>query len=98
MRTVTIGEKTYKIVYNLRSLFTYEEIAGHPYDGKKIVDGYMLLYAMLIANNEDFAMEFGELIDACDNDLNIFSTFCEVMEESAKRMSAFADSKKKVSR
>ena len=98
MKEVIINGESYKIAYNLRSLFTYEEITGHPYDGKKTVDGYMLLYAMLIANNENFSMEFAELVEACDDDLNIFSTFCEVMEEYAKRMSAFVDNKKKVSR
>lgn len=98
MKEVKINGEAYRIAYNLRSLFTYEEISGHQYEGKKTVDCYMLLYAMLIANNENFSLEFSELIEACDDDLAIFSAFCEVMEDYAKRMSAFVDNKKKVSR
>ena len=98
MRTIQINGNTYKIAYNLRSQFTYEEIAGQPYDGKKLVDNYMLLYAMLLANNEDFSLEFSELVDACDEDPIIFRTFCGEIEDYAKKMSAFITDKKKVSR
>ena len=95
MRTVEIKGNVYKLVYNLKGLFTYEEMAGHPYKGKKTVETYLLMYAMLIANNEDFAMEFDALIEACDEDMNIYQTFVEVMSDEAKRISAFQENKKK---
>ena len=95
MRTVTIGGKVWKCVYNLKGLFVYEEMAGHPYKGEKTIDTYMLLYAMLIANNEGFAMELDAFIEACDEDLNIYQTFVEVMNDEAKRVSAFQENKKK---
>ena len=95
MRTVAINGKEYKLVYNLKGLFTYEEMAGHPYKGEKTIDTYLLMYAMLIANNEGFAMEFDALIDACDADMNIYQTFIEVMNDEAKRISAFQENKKK---
>ena len=95
MRTVTIGGKVWKCVYNLKGLFVYEEMAGHPYKGEKTIDTYMLLYAMLIANTEGFAMEFDELIEACDGDMNIYQTFVEVMNDEAKRVNAFQENKKK---
>ena len=94
MRTVTIGDKVWKCVYNLKGLFVYEEIAGHPYKGEKTIDTYMLLYAMLIANNEGFAMEFDAFIEACDADMDIYQTFIEVMNDEAKRVSAYQDKKK----
>lgn len=95
MRTVEIKGNVYKLVYNLKGLFTYEEMAGHPYKGEKTVETYLLMYAMLIANNEDFAMEFDALIEACDEDMNIYQTFVEVMSDEAKRISAFQENKKK---
>lgn len=95
MKKVTINGKEYSIAYNLRSLFIYEEIAGHPFTGDKTIDVYMLLYSMLQANNKDFCLSFDELIDACDEDMDIFQTYLKVMEEYSKRMEAFVDDKKK---
>lgn len=94
MRIVLIEGKEYKLVYNLKGLFTYEEMAGHPYRGEKTIDTYLLLYSMLIANNADFAMEFDAFIDVCDSDMSIYRAFVEVMNNEAKRVSAFNDKKK----
>lgn len=95
MRTVTINGMEWKLAYNLRSLFIYEETAGHPYTGAKTMDNYILMYAMLQANNEEFSMTADEFIDACDEDMSIFQVFVEVMEDYTKRVSAYVDNKKK---
>ena len=95
MRTVTINGAVYKLACNLRSLFVFEEIAGHPYKGEKTMENYLLLFSMLQANNDEFVMTFDELIDACDEDMNIFGEFVAVLDDYAKRMSAYAESKKK---
>ena len=95
MRTVTIGGVVYKLAYNLRSLFIYEEIAGHPYKGEKTIDSYVLLFSMLQANNEGFSLTFDEFIDACDEDMSIFQEFALVLEEYSKRMSSRVENKKK---
>lgn len=95
MKTVIIGGVEYKLAYNLRSLFTYEEIAGRPYKGEKTMDTYVLFFSMLMANNPEFSMTFDEFIDACDNDMSLYQTFVEVVEEYGKRVSAFVDNKKK---
>ena len=95
MKTVVINGKEWKLAYNLRSLFIYEEAAGHPYKGEKTIDTYLLFWSMLSANNADFSMEFDKLVDACDEDMNLYQTFVEVMEEHWKRVAAFVDNKKK---
>lgn len=95
MRTVTIGGVEYKLAYNLRSLFIYEEIAGRPYKGEKTIDSYVLLFSMLQANNEGFSLTFDEFIDACDEDMSIFQEFALVLEEYSKRMSSRVENKKK---
>ena len=96
MRTVTIGGVEYKLAYNLRSLFIYEEIAGHPYKGEKTIDSYILLFSMLQANNEDFSMTFDEFINACDEDMGIFQAFALVLEDYSKRFSYVENKKKAV--
>lgn len=95
MKEVVIAEKVYKLAYNLKSLFMFEEIAGRPYEGKKTIDTYLLMYSMLLANNEDFAMDFDEFIAECDKNYEIYHVFIEVMDEESKRISAFKDNKKK---
>lgn len=95
MKTVMIKGIVYKLAYNLRTLFTYEEIAGHPYKGEKTIDTYMLFFSMLMANNESFSMGFDEFVDACDEDMNLYQSFVEVVEEHGKRVSVFLENKKK---
>lgn len=94
MRTVTINDKVYKVVYNLKGLFTYEEMAGHPYKGEKTIDTYLLLYAILVANNDDYVMGFDEFIEYCDTDLELYNTFLDVLNDESKRISAYHDKKK----
>lgn len=97
MRTVTVQGKELKVVYNLKGLFVYEEIAGQPYMGGKLSETYLLLYAMLIANNEEFAMTFDEFIAECDENMEIYQAFVQVMNEKMKRVEAYHDKKKAVS-
>ena len=96
MKTVVLQGVELKLAYNLRSLFIYEEIAGKPYMGEKTVENYMLMYAMLLANNETFTLTFDEFVNECDQDMNLYQTFVEVLNEQGKRVSAFLESKKKV--
>ena len=81
MKTVVLQGIELKLAYNLRSLFIYEEIAGKPYTGEKTVENYMLMYAMLLANNEDFSLSFDEFINECDADLSLYQAFVEVLTE-----------------
>lgn len=95
MKKIVIQGKEYTLAYNLRSLFIYEEMAGKPYTGERTFDNYMLLFAMLMANNKDFSLSFDVFIDRCDEDLNLYQEFVEVMSEEGKRVSAFVENKKK---
>ena len=95
MKKVTIQGTEYVLAYNLRALFVYEEMAGKPYMGEKTIDNYLLMFAMLMANNKDFSLTFDEFVDACDADLGLFHAFVEVMDEQGKRASAFLENKKK---
>lgn len=98
MKTVEILGDEFKLAYNLKTLFVYEEIAGHPYKGEKLVDTYTLMYAMLLANNEHFSLTFDQFIQECDDKLGLYSVFCEVLEAESRRVSAFLEDKKKVTK
>ena len=72
MRTVSIKGVEYNLRYTLRALFIYEELKGEPYSGAKIINNYILLFSMLLANNKDFSLSFNEVIEACDDNPSIF--------------------------
>lgn len=95
MKKVNIQGTEYVLLYNLRALFVYEEVAGKPYTGERTIDNYLLMFAMLVANNKEFSLTFDEFINVCDEDLGLFQEFAKVMMEQAKRSSAFLENKKK---
>ena len=41
---VTIKDKEYDIHFSLRVLFKYEEVCGHPFEGKRLQELYMLMH------------------------------------------------------
>lgn len=95
MRTVSIFGKEYNLSFGLRVLFKYELLTGHPFAAGTLEDSYRLMHAALLANNDDYALTFDELITACDDDPTLFSIFMEMVEESSKRA---AQIKKKAAR
>lgn len=86
MRKVSIKGVSYELRYTLRSFFIYEQITGAPYDSDKLSNSYILLYSTLCACNSDFSLSFDDLIDACDEDPNIFKVFMQVLEDEANRV------------
>lgn len=83
---VSIDNKEYYLRYSLRSLFKYEQLTGHPYEGKKLEDAYLLLHASLMACNPEYSLTFEQLIDQCDIDPTIFEGFMELVKTEADRL------------
>lgn len=83
---VSIDNKEYYLRYSLRSLFKYEQLTGHPYEGKMLEDVYRLLHASLMASNPEYSLTFKELIDQCDIDPTIFENFMELVKTEADRL------------
>ncbi|MCR8874305.1 hypothetical protein [Phocaeicola barnesiae] len=96
MKKVVIKGKEYKIGYSLRVLFMYEKKNGKPFSGDTLESMYMLMYASLLALNDDFVMSFEELIDVCDEDMSIYDSFQQIVIEASKRMESYNENKKKV--
>ena len=72
---IIIGNKEYKLKYTIRSLFVYEQITGVSFSPDKLINEYTLMYAILVANNDDFSLTFEEFIKLCDEDVNAFIEF-----------------------
>lgn len=87
MNIIKIDNKEYRIKYGLRCHFRYEQLTGHPYEGKSVEDMYMFFHATLLACNENYTLTFDELIDKCDEDSSLFEAFKSMLEDVLKRNS-----------
>lgn len=92
---IKIGNQEYILKYTVRALFAYEQITGTPFTPDKLLNEYTLLYAILIANNNDFRLTFDEFINECDEDQSIFIEFREwfldVLKQKALLQTESAD-------
>lgn len=80
---INIEGKNYQLKNTIRSLFIYEKIAGKQFDGKNLIDYYILFYSTLLANNPDnFSLTFDEFIELNDNDMSLFNQFVEFITKS----------------
>lgn len=80
---ININGKNYILKNTIRSLFIFEKIAGKQFDGKKLLDYYILFYSTLLANNPDnFSLTFDEFIEINDQDINLFNQFVEFITKS----------------
>lgn len=99
MKKITINGKEYGIKYTIRALFIFEQITGKTFKIESLLDNYIFLYSMILANNKNEALEWDEFLDAVDNDVNIFNSFSEVLQEQEKKEKVFGteeeDNKKK---
>lgn len=69
---ITINGSEYSLKYGFRTLFAYEEIAKTSFDPSKVLNEVMLFYASLLANNDDFSVEFPEFVDFLDENPFLF--------------------------
>ena len=88
---ITIKEKTYTIKYSLRSMLIFEQIKKTPFKLETLLDQFLLLYCMILANNKDVELTFDELLEELDNEPSLIEKFKRVMEEYAKSQSIFRD-------
>ena len=80
---ININGKNYTLKNTIRSLFIYEKIAGKQFDGKNLIDYYILFYSILLANNPDeFNLTFDEFIETNDKDISLFNQFVEFITKS----------------
>lgn len=91
---ISILGSSYELKYGLKALFFYEELEGKPFEFTKLEDSYKLLHAALLAYNSNYSMSFDNLLEACDDDPEIFETFVRLTEESAKRNEQIKKKKK----
>lgn len=85
MKTITIRNKEYKIKYTIRALFIYEQITGHSFEAKSLMDNYVFFYSMIVANNMDDFLKWDDFLDALDEDPSLIEKFVDVTDETTTK-------------
>jgi len=88
---LTINNKDYNIKYTIRGLFIFEQITGKPFELRTVLDNYIFLYSLLLANNPDNPIQWDEFIDALDSDKNLLEQLMEVVREYQNKDNLFSE-------
>ena len=89
MKQIEINGKTYNLKYTIRSLFIFEQITGKSFKIETLLDNYLFYYCMILANNPDAPLEWGEYLDSMDDDPTLFKRMSEIIEEQQKKDEIF---------
>lgn len=97
---MVIQGKNYELKWTIRGRFIFEQIVGRAFDPSKLMDEYVLLYSLLLANNGDtFLIPFEEFISECDKDRSIFieyrKWFLDVVKQEALVLQGVESAEKK---
>lgn len=91
MTKFKIGEKEYSVKYTLRALFIFERLAKHQFELTSLMDNYILLYSVLLANNPEMEMTWDEFIDHMDSDPTLFTRLNEAIDRDTAKNAVFAE-------
>lgn len=96
-KTITINGKPYVIKYTIRALFIWEKITSKSFKIETLLDSYILMYAMLLANNED-VLSWDDFLNAVDENPNLLNEMDDVITDKNSNLfpNEESDSKKKV--
>ena len=93
MEAITINKKEYKVKYTIRALFAFEQITGKPFELKTVLDNYLFLYCILLANNEEICT-WDEFLTALDDDPNTYLQLNEIIAKAQSKESVFETKEK----
>jgi hypothetical protein len=89
-----INGYNYELVYGLRPMFIFEEMAGKPFEIKTLLDTYIFCYSCIIANKNNPKIEFNDFIDYCDEHPEVIEDFNKFMQKELEKRELFSNKKK----
>lgn len=88
MDNITINGKDFKVKYTIRALFAFEQITGKTFELKTVLDNYLFLYCILLANNEEVCT-WDEFLTALDEDPNLYVQLNDIITKAQSKESVF---------
>lgn len=86
---ITIKGKQYKVKYTIRALFIFEQITGKAFEIKTLLDNWIFLYSIILANNPDSLLDWDDFVDALDNDKELITQLTKLVDDYQKKDSIF---------
>lgn len=80
-----INDVDYKVCYNLRSMFLFEQIADKPFELKGLFDLYLFLYSCIVSVKDNKELDFDSFIDYCNDHPEVMEEFQHIMEKESKK-------------
>lgn len=77
--TITINGINYKVKQTIRALFIFEQITKKPFKIETLLDNYIYLYSIILANNEKL-LNWDEFINALDEDKSIYEQLMKILD------------------
>lgn len=84
MAKIKIGKKNYTVKSTVRALFIFERITKKSFEVNSLLDNYIYIYSILLANNPDMSMTWDEFIDYLDNDPSILTKLNKAIADEQK--------------
>lgn len=82
--TITINGTDYAVKPGMKAIIIFENVTEKPFQIKNTTDILMYYYAALLAGNPGMKLGLDELVDAVDDDPELFNRLSEiVMKPSA---------------
>lgn len=89
--TVTINRKKYKVKNTLRSMFLFEAITKKAFTLSTLMDNYIYMYSILLANNSGMELTWDDFIDAVEKNPSIITEMSKIIEHQGEVKSVIAD-------
>lgn len=89
--TVTINKKKYKVKNTLRSMFIFEAITKKPFTLSRLMDNYIYMFSILLANNPDMQLTWDDFIDASEKNPSIITEMSKIIEHQGEVKSVIED-------
>lgn len=86
---ITILGKEIEILYTLRALFIFEQITGKAFAINTIMDQYILMYSLILANDQSMNMTFDGFISECDVHPELMTQLQQFITAEMKKQACF---------
>ncbi|KAA6344044.1 hypothetical protein EZS27_008301 [termite gut metagenome] len=80
-----------ELKYTLRALFIFESISKKTFAINTITDLYLFFYSVILSNNPNIELTFDDLINECDVDTSIFSSFKKWFDSEMEKQTLLSD-------
>ncbi len=83
---ITINGKEHPFRYGWWALMLAEEILGKPWgELQSLRANIVLMYCCLVSADDDFPLDFEQLLDACDEDADVMQQMGAALNEQLSR-------------